>query len=81
MCPSPCWQPFASGRLAFDDPDSVLVIAWGNPLREDDAVAWHVLEGLRSLKPRPRLPALHLRHAHQLTPEIPHQGRRLRRMT
>jgi len=53
-----------------DCPDSVLVIAWGNPLREDDAVAWHVLEGLRSLKPRPGLPALHLRHAHQLTPEM-----------
>jgi hydrogenase maturation protease len=54
----------------LDCPDAVLVIAWGNPLREDDAVAWHVLEGLRSLKPRPGLPALHLRHAHQLTPEM-----------
>lgn len=53
-----------------DCPDAVLVIAWGNPLREDDAVAWHVLDGLRSLKPRPGLPALHLRHAHQLTPEM-----------
>jgi hydrogenase maturation protease len=51
-------------------PDAVLVIAWGNPLREDDAVAWHVLEGLRSLKPRPGLPALLLRHAHQLAPEM-----------
>lgn len=54
----------------LDCPDAVLVIAWGNPLREDDAVAWHVLEGLRSLKPRPGLPALHLRHAHQLAPEM-----------
>jgi hydrogenase maturation protease len=54
----------------LDCPDAVLVIAWGNPLREDDAVAWHVLEGLRSLKPRPWLPAFHLRHAHQLTPEM-----------
>ena len=53
-----------------DCPDSVLVIAWGNPLREDDAVAWHVLEGLRRLRPRASLPALHLRHAHQLTPEM-----------
>ena len=53
-----------------DCPDSVLVIAWGNPLCEDDAVAWHVLEGLRTLRPRPSLPALHLRHAHQLTPEM-----------
>ena len=33
------------------------MIAWGNPLREDDGVAWHVLEGLRSLQPRPSLPA------------------------
>ena len=54
----------------LDCPDAVLVIAWGNPLREDDAVAWHVLEGLRSLKPRPGRPALHLRHAHQLAPEM-----------
>jgi hydrogenase maturation protease len=54
----------------IDCPDSVLVIAWGNPLREDDAVAWHVLEGLRSLKPRPSLPLMKLRHAHQLAPEM-----------
>lgn len=53
-----------------DCPDAVLVIAWGNPLREDDGVAWHVLEGLRGLQPRPWLPAMHLRHAHQLTPEM-----------
>jgi hydrogenase maturation protease len=54
----------------LDCPDAVLVIAWGNPLREDDAVAWHVLEALRTLRPRPSLPALKLRHAHQLTPEM-----------
>jgi hydrogenase maturation protease len=54
----------------LDCPDAVLVIAWGNPLREDDAVAWHVLEGLRSLQPRPSLPPLKLRHAHQLAPEM-----------
>ncbi|HEX9093442.1 MAG TPA: hydrogenase maturation protease [Coriobacteriia bacterium] len=53
-----------------DCPDAVLVIAWGNPLREDDGVAWHVLEGLRGLQPRSWLPAMHLRHAHQLTPEM-----------
>ena len=53
-----------------DCPEAVLVIARGNLLREDDGVAWHVLEGLRSLRPRPGLPALHLRHAHQLTPEM-----------
>ena len=54
----------------LDCPDAVLVVAWGNPLREDDGVAWHVLEGLRSLKPRPGLPPLKLRHAHQLAPEM-----------
>ena len=59
------------GSAVVDCPDSVLVIAWGNPLREDDAVAWHVLEGLREAASRaPALPALHLRHAHQLTPEM-----------
>ena len=46
------------------------MIAWGNPLREDDGVAWHVLEALRGLPPRPWLPAMRLRHAHQLTPEM-----------
>ena len=54
----------------LDCPDAVLVIAWGNPLREDDGFAWHVLEGLRSLKPRPSRPTLLLRHAHQLAPEM-----------
>jgi hydrogenase maturation protease len=52
------------------DANAVLVIAWGNPLREDDSVAWHVVEGLRRLRPRPSLPPLILRHAHQLTPEL-----------
>ena len=54
----------------IETPEAVLVIAWGNPLREDDGVAWHVVEGLRRLRPRPGLPALLLRHAHQLTPEL-----------
>jgi hydrogenase maturation protease len=54
----------------MDSPDAVLVVAWGNPLREDDAVAWHVVEGLRGLRPRPGLPLLRLRHAHQLAPEM-----------
>ena len=54
----------------LDCPESVLVIAWGNPLREDDGVAWHVLEALRALQPRPWLPPMRLRHAHQLTPEM-----------
>jgi hydrogenase maturation protease len=54
----------------IDCTDAVLVIAWGNPQREDDGVAWHVLEALRSLKPRPGLPVFLLRHAHQLAPEM-----------
>ena len=29
--------------------------AWGNPLREDDGVAWHVIEVLRRLQRRPSL--------------------------
>jgi hydrogenase maturation protease len=56
--------------VELDCPDAVLVIAWGNPLREDDGVAWHVLEALRGLQPRPFIPAMRLRHAHQLTPEM-----------
>jgi hydrogenase maturation protease len=54
----------------LDCPESVLVIAWGNPLREDDGVAWYVIEALRGLQPRPVVPPMHLRHAHQLTPEM-----------
>lgn len=54
----------------IDALDAVLVIAWGNPLREDDAVAWHVLEALRGLRPRRSRPTLLLRHAQQLTPEM-----------
>ncbi len=51
-------------------PDAVLVIACGDPMRQDDGVAWHVLEGLRMLRPRPGLPAFHLRHAPQLTSDL-----------
>jgi hydrogenase maturation protease len=54
----------------IDCDDAVLVVAWGNPLREDDGVAWHVIEALRALQPRPFLPPMRLRHAHQLTPEM-----------
>jgi hydrogenase maturation protease len=54
----------------LDCPESVLVIAWGNPLREDDGVAWRVVEELRALQPRPFIPPMRLRHAHQLTPEM-----------
>jgi hydrogenase maturation protease len=48
----------------------VLVIAWGNPLREDDGAAGQVLEGLRSLEGRAGLPRLELQGRHQLTPDL-----------
>jgi hydrogenase maturation protease len=54
----------------IDCPDAVLVIAWGNPLREDDGVAWHVAEALQALRPRPGLPALRISRAHSLAPEL-----------
>lgn len=53
-----------------EGPEAVLVIAWGNPLREDDAVAWHVLAGLRALESRPGLPLLELHRCQQLAPEM-----------
>ncbi len=53
-----------------DCPEAVLVIAWGDALREDEGVAWHVVEGLRALRPRRGRPALHLRHALKLGPEM-----------
>jgi hypothetical protein len=46
------------GMPTLERPDAVLVIAWGNPLREDDAVGWHVLEGLRSAIRMPGLGGL-----------------------
>lgn len=43
---------------------STLVIAFGNPLRQDDGVAWEVA---RALEARPRLD---VRIVHQLVPEL-----------
>ncbi len=50
--------------------ESVLVIACGDPLLEDGGVAWHILEGLRMLRPRRGMPTLHLRHADPLTSDL-----------
>jgi hydrogenase maturation protease len=44
---------------------SAVVIAYGNPLREDDGVAWIVGERLRQLRPDVDVLTLH-----QLTPEL-----------
>jgi hydrogenase maturation protease len=43
----------------------ILVIAYGNPLRSDDGVAWHAAQCLRE-----RLPSLRILSVHQLTPEL-----------
>jgi hydrogenase maturation protease len=44
----------------------ILVIACGNPLRQDDGVGWHVAERLRAADP----PGLGVLTCHQLTPEL-----------
>lgn len=43
----------------------VLIIAYGNPLRRDDGVAWHAAEALRD-----RCPYAQIVSAHQLLPEF-----------
>lgn len=43
----------------------VLVLAYGNPLRSDDGVAWRVADVLRD-----RYPSARVVSAHQLTPEF-----------
>jgi hydrogenase maturation protease len=43
----------------------ILVIAYGNPLRSDDGVAWHAAQCLRE-----KLPSLRILSVHQLTPEL-----------
>lgn len=44
-----------------------LVIGYGNPLRGDDGLGWHVAQQLTAL-PRPH--DLHILACHQLTPEL-----------
>jgi hydrogenase maturation protease len=44
----------------------VLVIAYGNPLRGDDGIAWHVAQALIELQ----LEQLEVLIRHQLTPEL-----------
>ena len=45
--------------------DRVLVIAYGNPLRSDDGIAWQAVEEIRR-----KLPFLTIVCVHQLTPEL-----------
>ena len=57
---------------------SVLVIAYGNPQRGDDGVAWRVLDALRAAQPRPEAPPLRLKRVHQLAPELAEPASRAR---
>jgi hydrogenase maturation protease len=43
----------------------ILIVAYGNPLRSDDGVAWHAAEALRDGCPSAKVVS-----AHQLTPEL-----------
>jgi hydrogenase maturation protease len=45
----------------------ILIVAYGNPLRSDDGVAWHAAELLRREFPAPPVEILCV---HQLTPEL-----------
>jgi hydrogenase maturation protease len=47
--------------------DGVLVVGYGNPLRTDDGVGWHVAERLAD---DPRLAGVTVVRRHQLTPEL-----------
>jgi hydrogenase maturation protease len=44
-----------------------LVICYGNPLRSDDGVAWHIADRLGD---HPRFASVDLLRCHQLTPEL-----------
>ena len=47
--------------------EGVLVVGYGNPLRTDDGVGWHVAERLAD---DPRLEGVAVLRRHQLTPEL-----------
>jgi hydrogenase maturation protease len=52
--------------------DRVLVIAYGNPLRCDDGVAWQAAEEIR----RKLVPLVEVICSHQLTPELAEEASR-----
>ena len=45
----------------------VLIVAYGNPMRSDDGVAWRAADALASEFPEP---AVDIHRLHQLTPEL-----------
>lgn len=51
--------------------DRVLVIAYGNPLRCDDGIAWQAAEDIKR-----KLPSLAIVCVHQLTPELAEEAAR-----
>ncbi|HET9308841.1 MAG TPA: hydrogenase maturation protease [Candidatus Sulfotelmatobacter sp.] len=51
---------------------AVLIVAYGNPLRCDDGVAWRAAEALRGKFPEDQVEVLCL---HQLAPELAETGR------
>jgi hydrogenase maturation protease len=61
-----------------DPSESVLVIAYGNPQRGDDGVAWKVLDALEAEPPRAGAPPLVLKRVHQLAPELAEPAGRAR---
>jgi hydrogenase maturation protease len=61
-----------------DPEEAVLVIGYGNAQRGDDGLAWRVLDSLGTTQAPPGVPPLHLRYAHQLTPELAEPASRAR---
>ena len=57
-----CTTDPASGKRV-----RVLIVAYGNPLRSDDGLAWHVADALEGKFPPPEVEILRL---HQLAPEL-----------
>jgi hydrogenase maturation protease len=54
---------------------TVLIVAYGNPMRSDDGVAWHAADALASKFPESYIEILRL---HQLTPELADTARNFR---
>jgi hydrogenase maturation protease len=55
--------------LSLNPNSKVLIIAYGNPLRCDDGIAWRAAEQLKSNLP----PFVEMIRVHQLTPELAEQ--------
>jgi hydrogenase maturation protease len=51
---------------------SILIVAYGNPLRSDDGVAWRAADALEARLPTPEVEILRL---HQLAPELAETAR------